>query len=72
MIPSDGRRRVFIEEVKPQIDGGRHPVCRIIGDDLTVTAAIFADGHDHLAAQLLYRPKSERRWRSVQTVWLPV
>ncbi len=65
MIPSDGRRRVFIEEVKPQIDSGRHPVCRIIGDDLTVTAAIFADGHDRLAAQLLYRPKSERRWRSV-------
>ena len=65
MIPSDGRRRVFIEEVKPQIDCGRHPVCRIVGDDLTVTAAIFADGHDRLAAQLLYRPRSEKRWRSV-------
>jgi starch synthase (maltosyl-transferring) len=65
MIPSDGRKRVFIEEVKPQIDSGRHPVCRIIGDDLTVTAAVFADGHDRLAAQLLYRPKSERRWHSV-------
>ena len=65
MTPADGRRRVFIEEVKPQIDGGRHPVCRIIGDDLTVTAAIFADGHDRLAAQLLCRPKSERRWRSM-------
>jgi starch synthase (maltosyl-transferring) len=65
MTPTDGRKRVFIEEVKPQVDGGRHPVCRIIGDDLTVTAAIFADGHDRLAAQLLYRPKSERRWRSM-------
>ena len=65
MIPSDGRKRVFIEEVKPQINSGRHPVCRIIGDDLTVTAAIFADGHDRLAAQLLYRPRSEKRWRSV-------
>ena len=65
MNPADGRKRVFIEEVKPQIDGGRHPVCRIIGDDLTVTAAIFADGHDRLAAQLLYRPRSEKRWRLV-------
>jgi starch synthase (maltosyl-transferring) len=65
MTATDGRKRVFIEEVKPQIDSGRHPVCRIIGDDLTVTAAIFADGHDRLAAQLLYRPKSERRWHSV-------
>ena len=65
MNPADGRRRVFVEEVKPHIDCGRHAVCRIIGDDLTVTAAIFADGHDRLAAQLLYRPVSERRWRSV-------
>ena len=65
MTPADGRKRVFIEEVKPQIDSGRHPVCRIIGDNLTVTAAIFADGHDRLSAQLLYRPRSEKRWRFV-------
>jgi starch synthase (maltosyl-transferring) len=65
MIPADGRRRVVIEEVTPQVDSGRHPVCRIVGDDLNVTAAIFADGHDHLAARLLYRPASERRWRLV-------
>ena len=65
MKPAEGRSRVIIEEVTPQVDCGRYPVCRIIGDTVTVTAAIFADGHDHLAARLQYRHESEKRWRSV-------
>ena len=64
MKPPHGRNRVVIEEINPQVDCGRHPVCRILGDDVVVTAAIFADGHDHLAAQLLYQRGTERRWRS--------
>lgn len=63
MKPRDGRNRVVIEEVAPQIDGGRYPVCRIVGDEVMVAAAIFADGHDHLAARLLYRHEAERKWR---------
>ena len=65
MKPSEGRARVVIEEVKPLVDCGRHPARRIEGDVLTVTAAIFGDGHDHLAARLLYRHKNDRRWRFV-------
>jgi starch synthase (maltosyl-transferring) len=65
MKPVEGRARVVIEAVQPQVDGGRYPVCRIVGDAVTVSAAIFGDGHDHLAAKLLYRQKSDRKWRSV-------
>ena len=65
MKPSQGRSRVVIEEVTPQVNGGRYPACRIIGDEVTVTAAVFGDGHDHIAARLLYKHKSERRWRFV-------
>ncbi len=61
---SEGRKRVVIEDVSPQLDGGRHPVRRVVDNEISVKAAIFADGHDLLAARLLYRPKSERRWRS--------
>ncbi len=61
--PSQGRSRVVIEEITPQIDAGRHPVCRILGDTVNVTAAIFGDGHDHVAARLLYRPDRETAWR---------
>lgn len=62
--PSHGRSRVVIEQITPQVDGGRHPACRIVGDEVTVTAAVFSDGHDHVAARLLYKPASEKQWRS--------
>ena len=65
MKPSNGRNRVVIEEVKPQVNCGRYPACRILGDLVTVTAAIFGDGHDHIAARLLYRHKNDRRWRTL-------
>ena len=65
MKPAEGRSRVVIEDVTPQLNGGRYPVYRILGDQVTVSAAVFADGHDMISARLLYRRKSERRWRFV-------
>ncbi|HET6205498.1 MAG TPA: alpha-1,4-glucan--maltose-1-phosphate maltosyltransferase [Terracidiphilus sp.] len=65
MKPSNGRSRVVIEEITPQVDGGRQPVCRVIGDEVVVTAAVFGDGHDHIGAQLLYRRATDRNWRSM-------
>ena len=65
MKPAEGRQRVIIEEVQPQIDCGRYPAKRVLGDKVTVTAAIFGDGHDHVAARLLYRPTASRKWLSV-------
>jgi len=64
MKPAEGRRRVVIEEIQPVVDAGRYPAKRTIGDSVAVTAAIFADGHDHVAARLLYRPSAERSWRA--------
>ena len=63
MKPAHGRSRVVIEEIAPQVDAGRHPVRRIVDDEVTVTAAVFGDGHDHVNARLLYRRITERRWR---------
>nr|WP_210202062.1 1,4-alpha-glucan branching protein GlgB [Rhizobium chutanense] len=40
----------------PRVDGGRFPVKRVAGDIVTVEADIFADGHDPIAAILLWRP----------------
>ena len=63
MKPTDGRRRVVIEGVSPQIDAGVHPVRRVCGCALLVSAAIFADGKDEIAARVLYRHASQKRWR---------
>jgi len=68
MKPTEGRKRVVIEAVKPQVDCGRHPVRRFLGDRVTVTAVVFGDGHDLVAGRLLYRHQNDRRWQSVPLV----
>jgi starch synthase (maltosyl-transferring) len=65
MKPHEGRCRVVIEEIQPQIEGGRYPAKRALGDLVEITAAIFADGHDHIAARLHYHHASTRRTESV-------
>ena len=71
MKPVEGRRRVVIEEVQPQVDCGRYPAKRILGDVVTVTSAIFGDGHDHVAGRLFYRHSSESDWLSTKLTPLP-
>jgi starch synthase (maltosyl-transferring) len=51
----DGRSRVVIEDVSPRVDSGEFPIKRVVGDTITVQAAVFADGHDAVAALLRYR-----------------
>jgi starch synthase (maltosyl-transferring) len=58
------RRTVIIERIAPQLDGGLHAVKRVVGDQLIVTADIFADGHDLLDAALLLRAEDEADWRT--------
>ncbi|MGH2428753.1 MAG: alpha-1,4-glucan--maltose-1-phosphate maltosyltransferase [Candidatus Limnocylindria bacterium] len=57
------RRAIVIERPRPELDGGRHPVKRVVGDSLLVTADIFADGHGLLGAALLLRADDEEAWR---------
>ncbi len=71
MKPTEGRRRVVIEDVEPEVNGGRFPAKRTLGDQVAVTAAIFSDGHDHVAARLLYRHSSQKRWQTVPFAALP-
>jgi starch synthase (maltosyl-transferring) len=51
---ADGRCRVVIERVSPEIDGGRFPIKRVVGETVTVEADVFADGHDRVACRILY------------------
>ena len=65
MKPTEGRRRVVIEEVQPQIEAGRYPAKRVLGDTVEISAAIFSDGHDHVAARLHYHHKSQKKASTV-------
>jgi starch synthase (maltosyl-transferring) len=58
----EGRTRIVIEGVTPEIDGGRFPIKRIVGDRVVIEADIFADGHDVLSPILLYRKGDDQNW----------
>jgi len=64
-LPPDGRKRVVIEGVTPEIDAGRFPIKRVTGESVVVEADVFADGHDQLACRLWYRKDREREWHFV-------
>ena len=63
MLPSTGRRRVQIEGVSPEIDGGRFPIKRTVGEKVHVEVDMFCDGHDAIAGVILYRPESSQQWQ---------
>jgi starch synthase (maltosyl-transferring) len=65
MSGDDGRRRVVIESVVPEIDAGAFPVKRTTGERLVVSADIFTDGHDEISAVLRFRKEGEQEWREV-------
>ena len=62
----EGRRRVVIQNLRPCIDGGRFCVKAVAGDQVEVTADVFADGHDAVAAVVRHRSDGERRHHEVR------
>ena len=60
---SFAREPIIIAHVTPQIDCGRYPVKREVGDWLLVEADVFRDGHDVLAAAILYKGPQDEAWR---------
>ena len=62
-LPAEGRTRVIIEAIAPQVDHGRFAVKRIVGDRMEVEADCFADGHDTLACVLRTRREDARAWQ---------
>ncbi len=61
----EGRARVVVEGVKPQIDGGAFPIKRVAGDRIIVEADAFADGHEVISLVLVYRKESADGWNEV-------
>ncbi len=67
----EGRRRVVVEGIAPCVDGGRFPAKRALGEDVTVEADAFTDGHDEVAALLLWRAEGDLLWHEVPMTRLP-
>jgi starch synthase (maltosyl-transferring) len=57
--------RIAIEALAPSVPGGNLAVKRLVGEQVTATADIIADGHEVLAAELLWRADDEAGWHRV-------
>ncbi|MGC4022868.1 MAG: alpha-1,4-glucan--maltose-1-phosphate maltosyltransferase [Cyclobacteriaceae bacterium] len=57
-----GDARVIIENVQPVVDFGKYAAKRTVGERVDVTAHIFADGHDHIRASVLYKKAESKNW----------
>ncbi len=55
--------RIVIEKIKPSVDGGAFPARTIVGQSVDVSADIYMDGHEVLAAELLWRAADEGEWQ---------
>src|SRR5512138_1985845 len=60
--PTRGLSHITIECVTPELDAGRYPVKRVVGDVVRVSADVIKDGHDTLAAQVVVRSPGEPAW----------
>ncbi|MFH1790609.1 MAG: alpha-1,4-glucan--maltose-1-phosphate maltosyltransferase [Candidatus Omnitrophota bacterium] len=61
----DGRKRIVIENVHPELDYGRYPVKRVTGENVVVRADVFSDGHDEISVFLCFRGGDHGKWREV-------
>ncbi len=70
-----GASRAIVDRVFPCIDDGVYPAKRAIGDDVTVRAHAFCDGHDKIRAELMHRRHGTDDWtvtemrHDVNDVW---
>jgi starch synthase (maltosyl-transferring) len=64
-LPEVRPSRVVISNVRPELDSGRFPIKRVVGERVDITADILADGHEVMAARLLHRPESTEHWIEV-------
>ena len=66
--PLLGGLRPVIDSVKPEINSGRYPVKRILGDLVRIEATVVLDGHDFLSCNLLYKHRKSKSWTRIPMV----
>jgi starch synthase (maltosyl-transferring) len=66
-VPWRPEARIAIEDVYPEVDGGRHPIKRVLGDELEIQADVFCDGHDQLRAVIKFGQDGQE-WREAPLV----
>ena len=64
-LPDQFCRRVAIDRILPDVDGGRFATKRVVNQPVTIAADIICDGHDELECRLHIRPAGHEGWTSM-------
>ena len=60
------QRRVVIENVYPELNNGNFYIKRIVNEIVTVSADVLSDGHDVIAATVLYKHENSKVWKETR------
>ncbi|HKK12504.1 MAG TPA: maltotransferase domain-containing protein, partial [Flavobacteriaceae bacterium] len=60
------QKRVVIDYVSPQVNGGEFFIKRVVNEIVVVNAHVLVDGHDVISASVLYRHENEKNWRETR------
>lgn len=64
--------RIAIDDVHPTIDGGRYPTKAVVGEVIPVSAVVWREGHDAVAATLVVRGPATDTGATGPTVRIPM
>jgi starch synthase (maltosyl-transferring) len=56
------REHVVVERVTPELDAGRYPVKRLLGELCSISADVYLGGEDAIRARIAYRPPGASSW----------
>ncbi|MDY7394756.1 alpha-1,4-glucan--maltose-1-phosphate maltosyltransferase [Aureibaculum sp. 2210JD6-5] len=56
------QKRVLIDYVSPSVNCGKYYIKRVVNEIVNVNAHVFADGHDIIAASVLYKHEDDKSW----------
>jgi starch synthase (maltosyl-transferring) len=62
MIHTSGQKRVIITNVSPKVEEGKFPVKSAIHESFKISADIFSDGHDEIAASAFVKKITDAEW----------
>ena len=60
------QKRVIIDYVSPSVNCGEFYIKRVVNEIVNVSAHILADGHDVVAASVLFKHEKDKKWQEAR------
>ncbi|MFF4490787.1 maltotransferase domain-containing protein, partial [Streptomyces sp. NPDC001544] len=55
MSSTEAIGRIPVRDVRPAVERGRHPAKAVVGETFEISATVFREGHDAVAANVVLR-----------------